>query len=60
MTQPEQLFTLEEANALLPQVEPLVHQLQGLQESILSTNAQIDERVQKISQGNGYPIQELR
>lgn len=60
MSQPDKLFTVEEANALLSQVEPLVKQLQGLQESILTTNAQIDERVQKLSQGNGYPIQELR
>lgn len=53
-------MTVEEANALLPRVEPLLKQLQGLHESILSANAQIEERVQKLSQGNGYPIQELR
>ena len=60
MAHPEKLLTVEEANALVPQVEPVVRQLQGLQDSILKTNAQIDERVQKLSQGNGYPIQELR
>ena len=60
MSQPEPLFTVEDANALLPKVEPLIKQLQGLQDSILKTNAQIDERVKKLSQGNGYPIQELR
>ena len=50
-------FTVDEANALLLQVKPLLEQLQGLQRSIAQTSQQLDERVRKVSAGNGYPIQ---
>lgn len=58
--QPDHIFTVEEANRLLPRVRPLVEQLRALQASIVKTNAQLDESVNKLSQGNGYPLQELR
>jgi len=51
---------LKEANRLLPKVIPLVQQLQGLHQSILKTSTHIQECSQKLAQGNGYPIQELR
>ncbi len=54
------LFTVEEANALLEPIAKLMQQLQGLHQSILKTNQQLDERVEKLAAGNGYPIQELR
>jgi len=60
MEQPQKVFSVEEANQLLSQVTPLVHQLQDLQDSIIKTNQQLDEQVQKLSQGNGYPIQDIR
>lgn len=60
MEQPPKVFTVEEANRLLSQITPLVQQLQGLHVSIVKTNHQLDEAVQKLAQGNGYPIQEIR
>ena len=60
MAQPEKLFTVDEANRALARVIPLVQQLQGLQDSIVKTNQQLDEATKKVSQGNGYPIKELR
>ena len=53
------LFTVEEANALLVKVEPLIAQLKGLYHSIVKTNKEIDEVIAKLSAGNGYPIREL-
>lgn len=58
--QPPKTFTVDEANALLPQVKPLIEQLQGLQRSIAQTSQALDERVRKVSAGNGYPIQSLK
>ena len=60
MEQPPKLLTVEEANRLLEQAMPLVQRLQRLHVSILQTNQQLDDDVQKLSVGNGYPIQELR
>ena len=60
MPQSEKLFTVDEANRALADVIPLVQQLQGLQDSIVKTNQQLDEATKKVSQGNGYPIKELR
>ena len=60
MAQPEKLFTVDEANHALAHVIPLVRQLQGLQDSIVKTNQQLDEATKKLSQGNGYPIKEIR
>ena len=60
MEQPQKSFTIEEANQLLGHIAPLVEQLQHLQASILKTNHQLDEAVQKLAQGNGYPIQEIK
>ena len=57
---PQKIFTVEEADHLLGEVAPLVEQLQGLQQSIVKTNQQLDDVTRKLSQGNGYPIQELR
>ena len=58
--QPPKIVTLEEAQALLPQVKPLIEQLQGLQRSIIQTNQQLNELVEKLSAGNGYPIHALK
>ena len=60
MEQPPALFTVEEANRLLEQALPLVQRLQRLHASILQTTQQLDDDVQKLSVGNGYPIQQLR
>ena len=60
MEQPPTLLTVEEANRLLEQAMPLVQRLQRLHVSILQTNQQLDDDVQKLSVGNGYPIQKLR
>ena len=59
MEQPPALFTVEEANRLLEQALPLVQRLQRLHASILQTTQQLDDDVQKLSVGNGYPIQQL-
>ena len=53
-------FTVSEANALLPQIIPLIEQLQGIQRSIAKTNQQLDEAIEKLSQGNGYPLKSLK
>lgn len=54
------LLTVQEANALLPKVEPLVRQVQGLYHSIVKTNRDMDEVIAKLSAGNGYPIRDLK
>ena len=54
------LFTIQEANALLQEIEPLIRQLQGLQESLIKNHQELNDTVAKISAGNGYPIKELR
>ncbi len=54
------IFTIEEANEQLHHVTEFLQQLQGLHGSLLKTNQGLDERVGKLSAGNGYPIQELR
>ncbi len=60
MPEAPKIFTLEEANEQLGSVTELLYQLQGVHQSILKTNQELDEKVGKISAGNGYPIQELR
>lgn len=60
MPQPEKVFTLDEANRLLGQVAPLIHQLQGLQASLLKTERELEDAAGKLSEGNGYPVQELK
>ena len=57
---PPKTFTVAEANALLPQVIPLIEQLQGIHRSIQHTAQQLDEAVAKLSGGNGHPIQSLK
>jgi len=57
---PPKSFTASEANALLSKARPLIEQLQGLQHSILKTNHQLDEMVNKLAGGNGYPIQAIK
>ena len=57
---PPKTFTVAEANALLPKVIPLIEQLQGLQRSIQQTAQQLNEAVEKVTAGNGYPIQSLK
>ena len=58
--QPDKIFTPGEIDKLLPQVVPLVEQIQGLQRSILQTNEKMDQVISKLSAGNGYPIQSLK
>ena len=58
--QPAKIFTLEEANRALAQAAPLVERLQGLQRSIVETNEHLDEATRKLSQGNGYPIKDVK
>ncbi|MBI4354372.1 MAG: DUF2203 domain-containing protein [Candidatus Omnitrophica bacterium] len=58
--QPPKVFTVDEADALLPRVRPLITQLQGLHGSILKTNEQLDASVNKLSAGNGYPLRDIR
>lgn len=53
------LFTVDEANKLLQQAQPLVEQLKGLYQSIVKTSKEIDAVIAKLSAGNGYPIREL-
>jgi hypothetical protein len=58
--EPEKIFTLSEAHALLPKVSPLLEQLQGLQHSVVQTNHQLNEAMSKLSEGNGFPIRSLK
>lgn len=59
MEQPSHLFTVSEANELLEHVRPLVEQLQRLQESVLRLSRRLDSHREKVSAGNGYPVQAL-
>ena len=54
------IFTAEEVNQQLGTIMELLTQLQGLHQSILKTNQELDGKVAKLSAGNGYPIKELR
>lgn len=54
------IFTLAEANATLPKINPLLQQLQQLYRSIMKANEELDELTGKLAQGNGYPIQALK
>lgn len=60
MQQPEKVFTVDEANRLLSQISPLIQQLQGLQASLLKTDHDLEEAARKLSEGNGYPVQQLK
>ena len=57
---PPKTLTVDEANALLPHVIPLIEQLQGIQRSIVKTNQQLDELAGKLFTGNGYPLRAIR
>ncbi len=57
---PPKTVTVSEAQALLPQVTPLIKQLQGIHRSLTETTDQIKEITKKASGGNGYPIQALK
>lgn len=57
---PSKLFTPEGADEALARVRPLVKQLQGLQQSIVTTNQQLDDAVAKLAAGNGYPVQQIK
>ncbi len=57
---PPKSFTVSEANALLPTVRPLLEQLQALQQSIITTNHELDEMGTKLAGGNGYPIRAIK
>ena len=53
-------FTLSEAQAALPEVRSLVEQMQGIQRSIATTNAELEDKQAKAAAGNGYPVQSLK
>ena len=57
---PPKTFTVDEANALLPAIAPLVQQLQALQRSIIETNQQMEVLARKLSSGNGFPIASIK
>ena len=52
--------TVSEAQALLPQVTPLIKQLQGIHRSLTETTDQITEITKKASGGNGFSFQALK
>lgn len=52
--------TVAEAQALLPQVTPLIIQLQGIHRSLTETTDQITEITKKVSGGNGFSLQTVR
>jgi len=56
----QKLFSVDEANKLLPVIAPLVEQLQGLHASTLKANDELNAVVAKLSAGNGYPLKELQ
>ena len=60
MPNPPHLFTPDEAGALLPQIQSLIEQLQGLRQSLAKTEQELETLRIKLSAGNGYPIDELR
>ena len=60
MPPPEKIFSVDEANRLLPQVKSLIEQLQGLHASILKTDHELTRLSEQLAAGNGYPIQEIK
>ncbi len=60
MSAPPKIFDVPEANALLGSVAALVQQLQGLQQSILTTQQTLDASKEQLGHGNGHSVQELR
>jgi len=60
MEQPSKLFTVAEATQLLDRVRPLVEQLQHRQRSLLELARRLDGHREKLSAGNGYPVQKLQ
>lgn len=57
---PQKIFSVEEADQLLGVIIPILEQLQGLQQSILKTDQEIEDASDKVAAGNGYPIDELK
>ena len=55
----QRIFTVDEANALLEQVTPLIEQLQSLRKSIIAAHEQLAEPVSHFQQGNGYPLRDV-
>jgi hypothetical protein len=56
---PARTFTVEQANALLPQVLPRLERLQALHRRVAQMNEQLEAAMQKASQGNGYSLEAL-
>ena len=54
------IFSVDEANATLELVVPIIEQLQGLQQSVVDVDQQLEVTQHKLTAGNGYPIQELK
>ena len=57
---PVKTFTVAEANATLPEVRSLLEQLQGLQRSISKTSQELSEASDKVTAGNGHPLESLK
>jgi hypothetical protein len=54
------VFTREEANAALPEAEPLVRRLQALQRELVHTQREIEAALDKLSHGEDYPLVRVR
>ena len=54
-----QYFNLDEANALLGQVIPLIEQLRALRKSIVHLHEQLGEPMGHFEAGNGYPLKDV-
>ncbi|HEX9780942.1 MAG TPA: DUF2203 domain-containing protein [bacterium] len=57
---PVREFTSDEAAQLLPVITPFLERLRSLHQALARVNAEIDELTAKLSEGNGYPVEELR
>ena len=56
---PPKTFTVEEAEALLPRLRPLLERIQHIQQDLLRISQPMEEVTRKLAAGNGYPIQSL-
>ena len=57
---PPKTVTVSEAQALLPQIIPLIKQLQGIHRSLTETTDQIKEITEKAYGGNGFSLQTFK
>ena len=57
---PHKLYTVEEADGLLPTIIPIIEQLQQLHRSLLQTGQALQELTAKLSGGNGHSPSSLK